>query len=122
MNRSGLPGNTAQQPPAQIIIFSLFLHPSLCSLQTVFVELTAGTLSRGTGAGLQHHAWALLLLPSCHAGECDVKPPTLLPTQGIEAHAMSIGNKSSQNYQLAKRAEKPTGLHAVLQTHHYLMP
>lgn len=103
-NRSGLPGNAAQQPPAQTSTLSLFLHPPLCSRST-FVGITVGTLSWGTGAGLEHQRWDLPPLVPCRGGEHDVKSPTLLQAVGSEARAMSLGNDSSQNYHPARNWE-----------------
>lgn len=120
-NRSGLPGNTAQQPPAQTGIFSLFLHPPLCICST-FVAISVGTLSWGTGVGPEHQTWDLPPLVPCHGGKHDVKSPTLLPAVGSEARAMSLGNDSSQNYHPARNSENPTELRVALQTQRYLVP
>lgn len=53
LNRSDLPGNAAQQPPAQISALSLFFHPPLCSHNTSVtvscVNIILGSCSR-TGA------------------------------------------------------------------------
>lgn len=47
LNRSGLPENTAQQPPAQVSTLSLFLHPPLCSHNTS-VAVTCGNIILGS--------------------------------------------------------------------------
>lgn len=66
LNRSGLPGNTAQQPSAHISTFSLFPHPPLCSPNTsvtvTCVNIILGSCSR-TGASDMGSA----ALPPCYA-------------------------------------------------------
>lgn len=102
LNRSGLPGNTAQQPPAQISTLSLFLHPPLCSHNTsvtvTCVNIILGNCSRTGASDMGSVAIAPML--------CMMSS---LPLLGIDACEMCIGSKSSQNYP-ARNAGNPTEL------------
>lgn len=116
LNRSGPPGNTAQQPPAQISTFSLFLHPPLCSPNTsvtvTCVSIILGSCSRTGASDMGSVAIAPML--------CSGSMMSSLPPLGIDAYEMSIGNKSSQNY-AARNAGNPTELCVTVQTYHCLL-
>lgn len=116
LNRSGLSGNAAQQPPAQISTLSLLLHPPLCrhntSVTVTCVNIILESCSRTGASDVGSVAIAPML--------CCGSMMSILPPLGIDAYEMSIGNKSSQNYP-ARNVGHPTELRVTVQTHHYLM-
>lgn len=111
LNKSGLPGNTVQQPPAQISILSLFTSPPICS-HSMSAAGTLRSLCWGTGAGLCHQTWDLLPLPPRHNRAHGVQHPLLSPL-AIKACAVSIRNKCNLSYHPGRNAENPTELCAT---------
>lgn len=107
LNRSGLPGNRAQQPPAQItpsLSPSSPLQPQhICD--SCLCEHYLGSCRRTATSDMGSVAIAPML---CCGGMMSGLPPL-----GIDAYEMSIGNKKSQNYP-ARNAGSPTELCATI--------
>lgn len=113
LNRSGLPGNTAQQPPAQISTLSLFLHPPLCSHNTS-VTVTCVNIILGAAGGLEHQTWDLSPLPPYYAGCQAFHFWELMPMRcALEAKVARIILQEMLGIPLN---------YVSHQTHHYLMP
>lgn len=66
LNRSGLPGNAAQQSPAQISTSASFSILPFAATAHLW-QLLVWTLSWGAAAGLEHQTWDLWPLPPCCA-------------------------------------------------------